>query len=249
LGPSRATREQQFQYLLELANRFQTITSLALKAHYSGDDVFDTYPSLRLATAVVRRNASFSDDLEKRGHAMIFEKEQDEIKAPGPHARAGSPAKLLETLKAVDTPMSVRYQPTYSELDQVSTENSQISSPKNGIKQWLESVYSNSRGFELGTFDASILPIVWKKQSANWEELALGYISDIVSIVHGFTRDLLAIICTDERTLNGVADLLLEQLLDRYRRAIDHTKFVLTVERSGTPLTTNHYFTDNLEKR
>ncbi len=180
---------------------------------------------------------------------MIFEKEQDEIKAPGPHARAGSPAKPPETLKAVDTLMSVRYQPTYDELVQISTEDSQISSPKNGIKPWLESVYSNSRGFELGTFDASILPIVWKKQSANWEELALGYISDIVSVVHGFTRDLLAIICTDERTLNGVADLLFEQLLDRYRRAIDHTKFVLTVERSGTPLTTNHYFTDNLEKR
>lgn len=118
-----------------------------------------------------------------------------------------------------------------------------------GIKQWLEEVYSNSRGFELGTFDASLLPIIWKKQSNNWEALALGYVDDIVSLVHSFTLDLLANICKDPRAHQGLHSLLLDQLTERYKKSIDHTKFLLTVERSGTPMTMNHYFADNLEKR
>lgn len=88
-----------------------------------------------------------------------------------------------------------------------------------------------------------LTPIVFTR-----DDLALGYISDIVSIVHGFTQDLLHAICKDERILNGLSDILLDKLTERYRKSIDHTRFILSVERSGTPLTTNHYFTDNLEK-
>ena len=38
-----------------------------------------------------------------------------------------------------------------------------------------------ARGFEFVTFDVSLLPIIWKKQSSNWEALALGYVEDITS--------------------------------------------------------------------
>ena len=51
---------------------FQRTTSLALEAHYGGDDVFDSLPSLKLATAVVDRNAVFAEDVWKRGHTMKF---------------------------------------------------------------------------------------------------------------------------------------------------------------------------------
>jgi hypothetical protein len=33
-----------------------------------------------------------------------------------------------------------------------------------------------------------------------------------------------------------------------YRTAVDHVKFIIRVERFGTPLTTNHYFNENLQK-
>ena len=112
----------------------------------------------------------------------------------------------------------------------------------------LEEVYKSSRGFELGTFDASLLPIVWKKQSLNWEALALGYLSDIVDIIHTFTMELLAGLCGDDRVSREVSNILLDALLERYRTAMDHTRFLLKVERDGTPLTTNHYFAENLEK-
>ena len=145
---------------------------------------------------------------------------------------------------------SVRYEKNHVDLEDITQENSLISLPRtSGIKQWLEEVYKSSRGFELGTFDASLLPIVWRKQSANWESLALGYVEDIVSLVHSFTVDLLAKICKDPQARQALQLVLLDHLTDRYKRSIDHTKFLLTVERSGTPMTMNHYFADNLEKR
>lgn len=145
---------------------------------------------------------------------------------------------------------SVRYEKNHVDLEDITQENSLIPLPKtSGIKQGLEEVYKSSRGFELGTFDASLLPIIWRKQSANWENLALGYVEDIVTLVHSFTVDLLAKICKDPRARQALHLVLLDHLTVRYKWSIDHTKFLLTVERSGTPMTMNHYFADNLEKR
>lgn len=145
---------------------------------------------------------------------------------------------------------TVRYEKNHEDLVDIMQEDGVISLPTNaGIKQWLEKVYDSSRGFELGIFDASLLPIIWKKQSANWEALALGYVDDIVSLVHKFTLDLLAKICKDPRARQALHSVLLDQLTDRYKKSIEHTKFLLVVERSGTPMTMNHYFADNLEKR
>lgn len=41
---------------------------------------------------------------------------------------------------------------------------------------------------------------------------------------------------------------MIDELLGRYEKAVAHTHFILRVERYGTPLTTNHYFNDNLQK-
>lgn len=281
LGPSRATRDQQYKFLLELATQYQNITSLALKAHYGGDDVFETTPSLKLATAIVSRNTTFSDDVWRRGHAMDFHKDAKENNpsaAPAAPVQFGSPSPFAGQVPPITfgktdfapkstNPMvkaptnlphgfgndlkSVRYEKNHPDLEDIIQDDlQQIVPPKIfGIKQWLESVYKSSRGFELGTFDASLLPIIWKKQSANWQALALGYVYDIVSLVHSFTVDLLAKICKDPRARQGLQSVLLDQLIERYKKSIDHTKFLLNIERSGTPMTMNHYFADNLQKR
>lgn len=272
LGPSRATRDQQYKFLLDLATKYQKITALALNAHYGGDDVFETAPTLKLATAIVDRNASFSDDVWQRGHAMAFNKDKDakennpapvSFSSPSPFAARGHFGGLAnDPNKPMDKApsntgsgfghdfRSVRYEKIHAELDDLMQDFSLIPLPKVfGIKKWLESEYKSSRGFELGTFDASLLPIIWRKQSVNWEALALGYVEDIVSLVHSFTVDLLAKICKDPRARQGLHSVLLDQLIERYKKSIDHTKFLLVVERSGTPMTTNHYFADNLEKR
>jgi len=54
--------------------------------------------------------------------------------------------------------------------------------------------------------------------------------------------------CEDERVRASLWSALQEHLLERYQKAVTHVKFILRVERCGTPLTTNHYFNENLQK-
>ena len=84
--------------------------------------------------------------------------------------------------------------------------------------------------------------------SENWNGLALGYISDIVCIVHDFITSLLSALCPDAKVERGLKHVLSEHLLARYRSGIDQAAFILRVERGATPLTMNHYFVDMIEK-
>ena len=244
LGPSRDTQQQQYRYLLDLATRFQHVVDLALKAHYANDDIFEASPTLKLATNFVHRNTSFSEDIANFGHAMYFKDEKSESPTFGrPTAVNGS---------ANTVPVNARrLKRKFDELEDVLQQDTVVSRPDNSsnIGTWLQKEYSGSRGMELGTFDPSLLAIVWKKQSANWEKFALGYISDIIVIVHNFTLHVLEKICPDERARTGLLSVMMDKLTDRYEWAKNQTKFLLYTERSGTPLTMNHYFADNLEKR
>ena len=248
LGPDRATKEQQYDYLLELATRFQAITAHALRAYYGADEVFDNSKALKLATQVVHRNAVFSDDVQHKGHTMDFSQqasftEKEETEGDSTPEEDSDPGDEVEKYS------DVRYEEHDRELDELMHDDTSVPEPlESGIKEWLAAVYKSSQGFELGTFDPALLPIVWKKQSKNWHTLALAYIDDIIAIVHRFTVTLLSKICKDERIRRGISSVLHEELAKRYKKAIDHTEYLLTVERSGTPLTTNHYFAENLEK-
>ena len=171
LGPSRATRDQQFQYLLNLSNRFQTIAGLALMAHYSGDEVFDSNnsnSSLKLATAVVNRNTTFSEDISLRGHTMAFENDSNEhpqkstpfplqqqnsnaptnfANVPASAPKTSLPPPNTKPLKdmtdVMDSSKRIRYRGDHEELDDILFPETMIPVPKpNGwIKSWLESVY------------------------------------------------------------------------------------------------------------
>jgi hypothetical protein len=143
----------------------------------------------------------------------------------------------------------VRYTKGHPELLDIlhASPDEPFPTPEEGIVEWIRKQYGRSRGFELGTFDASIVPILWKQQSAKWDEYALGYISDIISLVHDFLLELLSAVCLDNRVREGLLSVLMEPITDRYRKAVDHVKFILEVERAGTPLTQNHYFNDSLQ--
>ena len=259
LGPCRETRDQQHEYLLNLATRFQTVTLHALAARYGADSLFDRVPDLRLATAVVSRNETFADDIWKKGHTMTFtqgsevsEDSDDQSEDDAEENENGDSRELIieNSLEYTDGEQyPVRHTGPEPDLDDILHDDCSVPMPKpTGIIPWLENVYKNSRGFELGTFDASLLPVVWKKQSTNWDDLALGYVSDIVSLVHRFIYALISVICDDRRVQSALRSTLLDGLIDRYTKSMDHAKFVISVEKDDTPQTLNHYFADNLEK-
>ncbi len=246
LGPSREGRDHQHRYLLDMAMRYQSLTSLALKAQYGGADIFDGSPSLKLATVVVNRNVVFSDDVERYGHTKEFATEGNNTS----ESNVGESRLSRLSLEDREEVRAEIYVKAHTELEDILDLDTHLGEPpQSGILAWLESEDRRSRGFELGTFDASLLTIVWRKQSGNWDRLTKGYINEIICLVHAFTMDLLSIICPDHRVRSGLTSVLIDPLLERYQQAINHGDFVMKVERLGNPLTLNHYFADNLEKR
>lgn len=256
--------------MLDLATRFQSITLHALAARYGDDSVFDKNPALKLATVVVNRSTVFADNVWKLGHTMAFSQGSEEATNDDEEAEdldeddddldklakeIGFDPLSNESNKDNDaeTPdeqsYPVRHTETEPDLDDILHNDCTVPMPKTiGIIRWLAEVYKSSRGFELGTFDASLLPVIWRKQSTKWDDLALGYTSDIVSLVHKFISTLISAICEDQRVQSTLMSVLMDGLIDRYTWSINQAKFVVSVERNGTPLTMNHYFADNLEK-
>lgn len=148
-------------------------------------------------------------------------------------------AAAVNTRKVADLP----------EIDEILYEGELLPGyQQEGITRWLAKVYKSSREFELGTFDSSILATTMKKQSVKWTGLALGYVSDIVAITHSFITKLVALTCADEHVAREILSALMDGLIQRYITALDQVRFLLHVERTGTPMTLNHYFNDNLQK-
>ncbi|KAF4629777.1 hypothetical protein G7Y89_g8365 [Cudoniella acicularis] len=242
LGPKRETLAEQSKYLIDIATRFQENVALALAARYWGNDAFDQQPSLRLATSVVLRNEVFSKTVEKCGHTYCFKAQSA--------ADSGVEFGPDDAPETDDTPfLYTRVSKPNGDIEDFVREKEALSVPQDGhILEWLTTVYDSSRGFEIGTFDSSLLALTMKEQSQKWDSIALGYISDVIAIAHGFVTDLLRHTCPDKRVQTGLSSLLMDGLVERYKRAFAQVEFVLQVERSGNPMTLNHYFNDNLEK-
>ena len=220
------------------------MTFNALAARYGADGLFDSTPDLKLATMVVNRNAIFADDVWKRGHSMKFTSPESESSEDHEDRSDDDDAEASDVQSH-----GVRYTESDPDLDGILHSDREVPIPEpTGIVLWLHNVYKNSRGFELGTFDASLLPVIWRKQSTNWDDLALGYVSDIVSLVHNYILALISGICGDQRVQSALMSVLMDGLIERYKASIDHAEFIISVEKEGTPLTMNHYFADNLEK-
>ncbi|KAF2201796.1 hypothetical protein GQ43DRAFT_370585 [Delitschia confertaspora ATCC 74209] len=234
LGGKRETPAEQSRYLLEMSMRFQEIVSMALGAKYVGSDWFDKHSSLRLVTAVVNRNEKFAAMLAAHGHSYVFED--------------NNPVQVCVVDKNNDE-ISVRCCAYPDELEElVSTKETIPREAENNIFGWLKTLYQESRGLELGTFDSSLLAMTMKTQSAHWDSIAKGYIMDIISVTHAFIKSLLQLICPNRQVRDGLMSTLMDSLTQKYSKAIKQTEFLLQVERMETPVTLNHYFNDNLEK-
>lgn len=205
---------------------------------------------LKLATSIITRNEKFSDDTLKKGHTVNFDQEtQPELEHTPVEEALHETATSKNDVGGKDVEDLMHSSDEYmNAIEDLMHKSSEITKSDQGMLPWLKSIYTSSRGFELGTFDPALISLVWRKQSVNWDDLALRYISDVIAIVHRFIRSLLQAICPDVRILKELTSVLMEELVTRYKKAIDQVKFILKVERAGTPMTLNHYFNENLEK-
>jgi hypothetical protein len=245
LGADRGSQEQQRTFLLDVITRFQDAVSQALHTNYAANDLFEGRPDLRLPTLLVDREAKFAEDLTKWGQEFIFTDEEAEGKdeAGGKDEAAGKDEKLSsETI-------SLRLTRDPPELEDILKDDDIVHSPKQGILPWIEQVYRASRGFEMGTFSQHLLSELMKKQSKKWSDLALGYISDAVALVHTFIVEVLRSVCPDVKVRQNLTDFLMDELLSRYKEALEQVNFLVFVQTNGFPRTENPYFNERLNQR
>jgi hypothetical protein len=250
LGADRQSTDQQRRYLLEMSREFQDITNFALDAYYSRHVIFSNSPELRLATLCVDRNDKFSDEILKFGHSIQFDTQDDEAETAIAHTSTPStPRSENDVGSSISNEDAKSYDVQYPELSDLIPSDSKTREPNDrNIMEWIGEEYRKARGFGLATIGPSILPTIWQEQSKNWDYLTMAYFRDIVFCVHDFICKVLAYICPDERVRSGLWSSLQELLIERYQKAITHVQFILQVERLGTPLTSNHYFNENLQK-
>jgi hypothetical protein len=68
--------------------------------------------------------------------------------------------------------------------------------------------------------------------------------------VHDYIFQLLTKLCPEQQVKAQLWEgLLVHKLCDAYRRAMDHARFLLAIERGGKPSTFNHYFNANLQTK
>ncbi|KAI0154591.1 dynamin GTPase [Xylariaceae sp. FL1272] len=251
LGHKRQTREEQIQFLMEIASNFQNTASAAARADYGQSSHFDDN-TMRLATLAVNRAEEFAALIRESGHRYAFDNSdtQGDISILPP-----MPSDTDTDMEEPDhddahCPLSTRHVADHADVeDMLHDLESVISAPQdNNILPWLKSVYSHSRGYEIGTFDDKLLAVAMRAQAANWNDVAMGYISDMIAMVHTFLSRLLELTVANERTRQGIMDLLIDDLRARYQLALQRTAFLIQVELAGKPATLNHYFNDNLSK-
>ena len=231
---------------MDISLRFQEIAACASRADYGRTEFFRKDENLRLATATVNRGKTFANAMSENGHDFEFKPSEDMKDVEDIDELDFN---VITIMMDDDTTVAVRHVQDHPDIRGVVQQSSATSKPrKQNILVWLKSVYRQSRGFELGTFASSILVVAMQQQARKWQDIALGYINDVISLVHSFVLALLEYIVPNQCVRRGLSLLLIDELRARYQSALAQTKFLLMVELEGTPATYNHYFNDTLDK-
>ncbi|KAK1465506.1 dynamin family protein [Colletotrichum cuscutae] len=269
LGQPRSTADEQRAYLGKIVSRFTELKNFGLDAYYTGDPVFDKRSELRLATRIREMNTAFSSMFFKKAHTRDFDdlvgKKSDDTEGSRPDDdddHGDSPLKDSsvndedDSSEDEDATRDDLYRiafpvpsDEYGELDAILSDPCRCPAPlKDSILKHLEQLYLRSRGFEMGTFGSHMLPTAFKEQSKKWESITLGHVSNAILVVHHFIHGVIQESCNDEQVFDALWSSILENLIGRYKVAMDQAKLLIHVEREGRSITYNPAFDRALNK-
>ncbi|KAF2828425.1 hypothetical protein CC86DRAFT_454231 [Ophiobolus disseminans] len=245
LGPARKEHAAQRQFLGQLGSEFQEITQCALNGSYNDKKVFENDRDFKLIITITKMNERFANTVWKKGHKRhISPTWNNEGESSYEVAEGGANQEAYQRVLS-----------GFPELCEfVDEEDYECPKPKafteDSITDHVESVFQENRGPELGTFPGSILAMTFKEQSEKWEPVVLAHVSKSIMIVHTYIAKLVAHICPDTQVRTQLWEILLvEELQKAYIRAMEHARFLLRIERDGTPTTYNHYFNSEVQKK
>ncbi|GKZ67170.1 hypothetical protein AnigIFM50267_001437 [Aspergillus niger] len=272
LGPARQTEQEQRAFLSGIARQFQILARAARDAHYTENEAFSE-SDLRLLTHIVNFSDRFSSTFRAKAHLFPFDcptsdaadndqadngtnnkphgKSQGDKWGPrwkaNMHAQPTAEDRFSlaqnssETCKGLDPSNFPELEPIVSRLEGPED-------PKGDIKAWIEVLYSNSRGLDLGTFGNNIFCNAFKEQTGKWEAMTREHVSNVIMVVHRFLSTALGKICGSKQLYNKIWSSILDELLIRYEKAMSQALFLLSVERNRRPYTLNNYFNQTLQQ-
>ncbi|KAI1430646.1 interferon-induced GTP-binding protein Mx2 [Xylaria sp. CBS 124048] len=237
MGASRSDPQSQRAYLSKMSEAFQSLARDALNAYYVGNKIFSDRHDLRLITRIVKQCENYASDMIINGHTRPFQNSD----------REGDGAGTLDpkATTATPTPSVDEMIQKYPELDTivVSQDDFEHDSVDKDIMAYIDEVYKASRSQELGNSGNGLLATLFKEQSRNWEGITLWHVSVITCHIHHFISEAVRLVCPDQKVQDELWNgYLLEELMASYRRAMDHARFLLKIEREGPPLTLNNSF-------
>lgn len=78
-------------------------------------------------------------------------------------------------------------------------------------------------------------------------ELTQVYVIKVILAIHRFMITAVKMLCTDIRVQQEIWSSILEEVLDRYRAAMNQARFLVSTEREKRPYTLNHYLNEELQ--
>jgi hypothetical protein len=116
------------------------------------------------------------------------------------------------------------------------------------IMKWIAYKYNRSKGFEIGTINPSLMPLLFAEQSRGWGFYAHSHVTKVIRKIHHFNHEALQYCCNNDMLCERLWDKLVHPLLPSYGKALQQVSFLVDIERHGNLMTMNHYFAENVRK-
>jgi Dynamin central region/Dynamin family len=256
LGPPRPNEKEQRSYLNAIAKQFEDLKGGALAAHYSPYELFER-PAMRLITGLVNLTGEFSDWFQQHGQMRHFQ---------GPESRTCEPQLSAEPVRRASTPStdtaSVDFRTylrdcletygivinnEYPELATLSTEDTDVEDPQHGIMEWIKTLYLQSRGMDLGTFNTDLLSAAFAEQSRQWDRMVKVYMGEVLRLIHHFMTETLHAVCADDEVAKDIWAVILAHVLERYEAGMKQATLLVHIERYQPPFTLNPSFNKEVQ--
>lgn len=252
LGPARPGEKEKRSYLGAIARHFEDLTRGALSAQYSHDNFFRN-PETRLITCLVNLAVAFRDSFQRHGQLHNFE----DIGSDTPEKTPS-----LGSLFAAEIPTSLQFHThlreclegyvnididEYPELSGIVVEHSEIDESQDNIMEWIEQLYFQSRGMDLGTFSPDLLSVAFREQSRQWEQMVRVYMGEVVRLIHHFMTKALRAVCADDDITKEIWSAIIDAVLQRYKMGVSQAMLLVEVEQCQHPFTLNCSFNEEVQ--
>ena len=246
LGQSRQSEREQRLYLSDVARKFQEAVKAALNGWYSDEAVFEK-STMRLITHIVNLSDEFHDSFTR--YSQLHEFESTGETTPSTESSGSRTEHLTHEIcyNAVETVLGGIDLNLYPELDGIVCIDNELEEPDEDTMDWIHTMYMESRNMDLGTFGGNVFSMAFKKQSTKWGDMTRSYLGKAILIVHQFIADALDMACPDTRAKEMIWSAIVDDVLTRYRAALDQAMLLVQVEREKRPYTLNKEFSERLQ--